>query len=398
LAQEDSARQKLGPGNFSKGPPIDGHAAIRASIEGGPEGALQFMVQTAPRGMQLTDMWRNYETAMMVFALSKGDIAGVQHARDLALQMSQQGATANLMAADQAIIAGDGRSAAQYLAKAHAFFPDGTIGRFAVDEKGNVWGQRYDEHDPNRALGKPFPVTHESLVPKLIQTRDPMQYLKMVQEQQKLASTLRLNTAHTQYYQKMPEVRERANEINEETRLANVKEREQYHQDSVAQRDEAARLASEDRRLKLDQMAGEERKGAQTQARQADKESSDIFGPAGTSTIPEEAKVNAARIYAELRNNSPTGTMPPLHAQSIAEKLATNKYKPRPQTDGQGNERFAVVDPGDPDTPLAYISSSLGRSLVGSRKINKDMRGSPIGATRNPNVTPNLSSAALPVQ
>ena len=148
----------------SKGIDIDPKNLVDANTQGGPDGALRYLSQVSQQsGMPMTDVMKSAESALVAQAAARGDIAGMQHAKDYFLQMSHAGANSNLMAAHQALSAGDSQSAAGYLAKAHAFFPDGSYGKFGIDAKGNLYGQRFDEHNPGNPLGQAFQVKPQDI-------------------------------------------------------------------------------------------------------------------------------------------------------------------------------------------------------------------------------------------
>lgn len=176
------------------GKPFDAAGFVQATADG-PAGALAHLVQTSPEGMHMTDLWRRAEIQMVYAALRKGDIQGAAHARNLVTQMSQQGTAGYLMQAHSQLSSGDAMGAASSLARGHAFFPDGTTGRFGVDQKGQLWGERFDELNPSRRIGSPFKITPQSIAPLLIKAQDPTSYVKYLQDERDHVEKVRMHDA-----------------------------------------------------------------------------------------------------------------------------------------------------------------------------------------------------------
>jgi hypothetical protein len=276
---------------------------VQAFDQGGPAGAVNYLAQTGAKGAGMTDLLRTAEMKGMQAAILAGDFAGAQHVRDMIFQISQQGAASNLMAAHQALIAGDGVGAAQALARAHAFFPDGSIGRFGVDNKGQVWAQRVDERDPSKTLGSPFQVTPTALVSQLMMTRDPAQYVKMVTEQQQSVAHMRQMNAMADFYQLKP-----ALETARTEELA--RSREQVATINATARTDAARIRS----------------GAQRDALM--NEAANVFqkDDAGTyAGMDAGDRAMASEFYVDARRGGAT----PSRAQYLADGLVKGVTDPR---------------------------------------------------------------------
>jgi hypothetical protein len=333
---------QLGPGNFTAGQ-VDWKAFVNAGVNQGPDGALRALVATGPKGMGMTDLWRNAETALISAAAARGDYAGMMHARDFVLQMSQQGATSNLMAADRSLMSGDATGAAAYLAKAHAFFPDGTFGRFGVDGKGQVWAERFDE-GTGHSLGTPFQITHDGIVSQLMQTSDPAKYVQMVQEQQKTAAQLALAKQHGDYYASMADYKPQALAVREEI---------------AARSDETRRMIaaqSNDTRL---QVAGMHQQNQQREEGAVAKEVGNIYGPnsvmgSSAATPQQQASLGAqSQLYTEMRlTRGPNGrTLSSPQAQYVAGQITSGAMKIFP-----GAQGGYVVAKDAKSPPVAYLT------------------------------------------
>ena len=122
--------------------------------------AIRFLYQTtvaAPGGM--TPRLQQLQTSMMALAASHGDLAGMEAARRTVWQMAHESSLRGLQDAYRSLVIGDGVTASQQLAGAHAFFPDGSVGQFGLDESGGVWGRAVLMSNPAQATGRPFSVT-----------------------------------------------------------------------------------------------------------------------------------------------------------------------------------------------------------------------------------------------
>ena len=322
----------------------DGPALIRAGLNAGPDGVLRLVAQSGPPSMPMGDKWRAAETAMMAAAAAKGDYAGMEHARDFVFQMVHQGTSDALMQAYRSMAAGDGQTAAQYLAKAHAFFPDGSVGRFGVDKSGAVWAQRLDEHDPTREAGGWMKVTPQALQSMLIQTRDPNKFAAMLAQQTKATADLRFTNARAKYYEGLPDAKERIAEL-----------RAQGQQQIQAGRDQA--------QVAREQIRAQERQNLNARLDAIHKEVG-----AGDTGLYAGVKDPAMRgldeqIHTDLRYGNPR--MSAGEASDYATGLTSGRYSLRPLTSGD----YGVVDPKAPgQQPLAVVSKQVGERLASMAK------------------------------
>ncbi len=388
-AQKIAGGNAVDPKNFTGQSGMTPKGIVDAGTQGGPDGLLRYMAQTAPRGMPMGDVMRHAEATLVGWAAARGDYAGMQHARDFMLQMSHAGSNMNLMGAYQALQAGDGQSAAQYLARAHAFFPDGTVGQFGVDKSGAVWGVRYDENDPTRQLGPPVQVTPQDVAGLLNQTTDPGKFLQFAQEQQKTAADIRHQDAMGEYYSNLLSSREKI-----------ASEKAQAGEQNATTRANATITAAEIR-------AGRQGTGpAQQLAREADKEANSLFGDVGPyEQVPVEQRGIMGEIYTDVRMQGVSGPQ----SRAVVEGLTNGTLKAIRGQDGS----FGVVS-GKDQKPIAYLSPELGARLFGGGAPQALPTGpvpgapsnppgqSPIGASagtpyaRGANVSQNLTGTVMP--
>ena len=210
--------------HFTSGGQVDPATLVKTGVQQGPDGVLKYITQSAP-GMNMTDAWQHAESALVKSFLNKGNIEGAQHARDFVLQMSHQGSNMHLMAAHQAMMNGDTTGAAQNLAAAHAFFPDGTMGQFGVDKSGNLWGARMDEHDPTKMQGQPFRITPDGIAQMLNQTQDPNKYLTMMMQERTSAANVRHLDKMGDYYSGLLDEKNFEANLKSQTSLSNASTR-----------------------------------------------------------------------------------------------------------------------------------------------------------------------------
>lgn len=339
---------KITPG-FSGGQDITGHTGstvtpqglVQAGTQGGPNGFLQYIASSSPDSMTMTDKWQHAEALGVRYFLMKGDVVGAQHMRDFVLQMSHNGSNQALMQAYQSLNNGDTMTAAQQLAKAHAFFPDGTMGRFGVDQKGQLWGERLDEHDPTKAFGQPFQVTPQGVAGMLNQTTDPRQYLETLLQQQKSAADIRHQDQMGAYYSGLLQnhvdtanIRADASTNNAETR-AN------------------ATITAADIRSQARAGMGP---GAAV-VRDANKEATSLYGSDADPNTPLQTRAKMAAVHVDARQMGAD----PITAEQVARGVTAGSLKVQRMSDGN----YGVVDPKNPGAPVALLSPSLVQRLAG---------------------------------
>ena len=355
-AQSAFPGQSVTPGHFTG--PMDMDAKTLAnSANQGPEGFLRYVAQTAQQsGTTMTDAMRAAEATLVGFAASRGDIAGMQHARDFVLQVAHAGSTQNLMAAHQALTAGDGQSASQYLAKAHAYFPDGSMGQFGVDSKGQVWGQRMDENAKGKPLSPYFKVNADDVLGMMNQTSDPGKYMAMVQEQQKNAASIRHSNAMGDYYGNLLDARQKV----AETQVAG---RQGVAETNADARTDAAQIRSDGTVDAATVRAGRQGQGpAAKMSAQADKEAAANFNDITMPDADEATRGKMAETYHDVRMGGVTEPQ----ALAVTKGIHSGKLALVRGQDG----RYGVMDPQDKSMqPIAILSQALGDRLAGSQGV-----------------------------
>jgi hypothetical protein len=368
--------------------------ALQAAMKAGPDATMRYVAQTAPDSTPLGQKWAAAETSLVYASLMKGDVAGAQQAQELILGMSRQGASNALMNADRALAAGDGTTAAQQLAVAHAFFPDGSFGKFGVDSKGQVWAQQFSEKDPTLALGQPFQVTRQNLQPQLVMTSDPNKYLSAIQTLNQQNAQTEFEKQHGAYFGDL--IKERADAARERavTAQQNAAEADATRRYGLAlhaqELDAQTKQHAKDVELQTSTGLLKEREEAEAKAREAevarqaklgdaaDKEAETFFGPEALApkngVVPEDLKgitpqqlsMGALAYAAIRRNHNNDGPMPSATAREMALSLARGSGAYSIGYDKDDNAIVRRKD--DPAVPLAYIPKSAALRLLGSRR------------------------------
>jgi uncharacterized membrane protein len=213
----------------------------------GHDAVFKYITTHGGEGLDMTDRWRAAQASLEGLMVLNGHPEMIPHAINWIAQMAHQGMLSNMSAGYQAQLSGNADAAAQYYAKAHAYFPDGTVGQFGKDGAGNVWGQQFDEKT-KQPIGKPIQITTEMIATQMLQLQNPVGFEQALQTHQKNNEEINLIKAHAKYYGEMPAVREEA-----------------IKQTAIARDAETSRKAEADRARELiqqqtlDQKAGIER-------------------------------------------------------------------------------------------------------------------------------------------
>lgn len=318
---------------------MDPKSLVNAGTQGGPQGFLSAITQTAAPGSDTTDAWRQAEGAMTQFFLSKGDVEGAQHARDYVLQMSHTGAMQYMSMAHEMLSSGDAAGAGRALAKAHAFFPDGTMGQFGVDSKGNLYGQQKDE-ETGQTVGQ-FQVTPDSIASTINQIQNPRQYLQSLLAMQKQTATIRQQGLTAQHQNIM----------------------EQQGQERLDNQDR--RADQTDRRLDIQQQgvdgrgAGAKIPGAAT-PEQANKAADNLYGnDSDNAAMPIEQRAKLSAVMKDGMQQGSSAT----ESQFMAEGLGKGDMG---LGQPQGNGRVPVIGKKDGQVH-GYISAGLAHRLAGGQ-------------------------------
>lgn len=325
---------------------------VLAGTHGGPGGMLSYIAQSKPQDMTMSDAWQHAESMLVGNFAMRGDMDGAAKAQQFVFNMSHQGSNMALMGAYRALNAGDGVSTAKFLAAAHAFFPDGGMGQFGVDSKGQVWGQNMDEQNPTKPLGQPFQVTPQAIAGMLNQTADPQSFLQTLQKQQTSNAQARMYDQHGAYYGGLNEEREHAADERAQTQLQVEHERAQT-QLQIAQQRTGGGNASVNNAI--------------------NKEVETNYGSDAMPSAAPETRMQLSQVHTDMRKNGAD----PITANVAATNLISGKYAVRPQSDGT----YAVVDPKNPTTPIATVSASVVNHLAGAKGIEPGAKStSPIAA------------------
>jgi len=245
---------KLDGTNFTPGSGgVDEHGYMRTLLaQNTPDGVLTTMATMGPQGLGMTDRWRHLQGMMEGAAIASGHYDMLPHIADFVAQTAHQGAVSNLAAGYSAMQSGNMQGAAQALAKAHAFFPDGSYARFGVDKQNRLFAEQFDERT-GQALGKPFMVTQPMIAQQMIALQNPRTFLETLQKYQKTNAEIGLANAHAQYYQQLPDIKAdqlaARQQLQDERLSAAAREHElqRQHQDELAGAKNEANRADSDK-------------------------------------------------------------------------------------------------------------------------------------------------------
>jgi hypothetical protein len=393
-----------------KGVQADGKQAVQALATGDPNTVLHAVAQTAQaNGVGMSDAWRAWEQKAMGVFMERGDIKSAMMVREYVAQMSHQGTLVSLQNAYNAYRSGNPTVVAQQLARGHAFFPDGQMGRFAVDDKGNVWGQAFDEHDPSKPLGAPMKITPDDIMGQMITLSDPNNYVKALQEQQLHASQIRLNSAHEYYLRRMPDVREETANLRSETQLQIQEARtqaateranltQQYNEERLARQrehDEATRqhqLATEEAQKQRDadraayQKALLEERERAANANQTHRDAiSQEIGSGETGLYHDIAdpalRGTAAQLHYQMKEFNPG--LAPDRAADAAKGVVTGRYQFEPVEDNPNGVGYRIYDPKRREVTIALLPKQSGNVLAGFAVPTKQLQRQPTAVAQS---------------
>lgn len=390
--------QQLGPNNFTPGIKLDTTALTQAGVTGGPDGFIHFLAQSAPSpGVPMGNMWRAAEGQMAYARILNGDPDGAAHAVAFAGMMSQQGYVQNIGKALQALQGGDSTSAAQLLARANAFFPDGAMGRFGVDKSGNLWGQQMSEKDPNVALTPAFPITADHLMQQVTIAQNPTNYVQALQAAQAKQAQSYEQIQHGQYFANQPAMQQQAREFAasqsaDARRAASVQSGINNTNTNNTRLAQTTVTAAQKDASDAAKTAGKPDPNMPV-AKEVDKETTQYFpqpapGPNG-QVDPKALNDNAlaSDAYSALRLSSPPGSMNPVKAHALASGVLNGSYVARPTSAGT----FAIVDPKNPTTALGIVPGGVGQRLAARSQIGSRAAPPQAPAQPTPSAIPSLA-------
>lgn len=393
---------------------IDPVAFQQEATKGGPDAALTYLVSAGGRGQPMSELWRNAEVQLMSHAAQHGDYAGMQHARDFVFQMVHAGTSEHLQDAYISLQSGDTMGAAQALAKAHAFAPDNSSAKFAVDGQGQLVGQRFSEIDPTKPMGAPVPISLNTIAGLLSRAADPHQFMASVQHQQLLSSEIALHHAQIKHFGDEIDVQREGHAVtlaghqqtsldrgdatrarlqaSEEATLARrdiAAERGQYYQSVQQARLDSAKQLQDERLEARRQLQAEHQHSANAAL---EKETNTAFDPSNMPKGMDPGKFSlGSTLYKDIRSNDPGSTGP--YSKYLADGLIGGTFKIAPVTDGSG--RWGIA--GQDGVTLGTLSGPTGQ------QFNRMTRGSAIGGgvgmpagalpTNNPRAGTSASSA-----
>jgi hypothetical protein len=325
-----------GPGNAAG----YNNAFQTAARTGNGQLALSYVSQHAAPGMSMTDAWAKADASGMYAMLLRGDPVGAQRWRELVFQTSHMAANQALMGAYQAMAIGEdgarnGRDptgdyarAAQLIAKSYSAVPDG--GQVTVQAtKNGVWAQRYNEAT-GIPIGSPYQITARGIAAGMNQTLDPQQFYKNLIEEQKANADIAYKQGLMQYHRDSVAERDKAIEMNNDTRLAiGANTQNQANARNAVTNDTRMQLGNKADQLRLQQIESAIGK---------------LYDPYGTGTAVS-GPFNGQSITSPQNTQSRTAAIDLAHngadlnlSKAIGDDLASSRqfYGVRPAAGGTG--------------------------------------------------------------
>lgn len=349
--------------------PVTVQGAITAA-QGGPDTWLPYITRTGPVDAGMTEKWRSAQNSLIYAALMNGHMDMVPHIIDFVAQQSHMGTLSNLAAADNALGSNNPEMAAQYIAKAHAFFPDGTFARVGVGKDGNVYVQQFDDGSKT-AIGKPFQVTHDMLSQQMLLLHNPATYTQELQKYQLQNAQIAMVKAHGQYYEQLPGIAQAKQEGIAQRAADKIQSQQDLEQQREAARARENALNREHQEAMKGATAGS---SAATDQRHVDTEiNKDYEGgqPQANevaATLPRQSHVDAILRRSEASGGA--GLAGPLARETARDMVNGRGARLDRQTDKNGNSRDAVI--GADGSIRGYLSTDMGdriRGLAGSQKM-----------------------------
>ena len=371
-----------------------------------PDGVLHMIATTGPTGLGMTDRWMQVEGAMVAAAIAHGNYDAVQHVTDWVAQMSHSGALSNLALASSMMQSGNMEGAAGALAKAHAFFPDGTYAQFGTDAKGRLVGRQFSEKD-GTPMGNAFLINNEQIMQQMLQLQNPRTYIQALQTYQKNNAEIDLAKSHAQYFRALPGLKEEAIQATRERDSARTDAQQarqaaseqaradkQKHDFDILEERNAQRTGDEDKSNSAVNADYSKRSEA---ARQAVTDAGDDKDKRAAAETEVRRLGQESQISRDLRLQPKHGgyAMSGPAADSLAEDLTKGRSKVRGIVMKDGTPMYGIFPQGTSDEDIkagrARAQALLGNDRGGSLR---GLAGSDaIGAGGGKAVTPALPMA-----
>ena len=376
---------------------IDPNKMQEAAEKAGPSGVLSYIANTEPNNMPLSDKWYAAKRALVDHALRFGGANAIEQARaadQWVFEQSRQGVNESLVSAYNAMQAGDSKGAAQYLAKAHAFFPDGSVGQFGVDDKGQIWTQRVDEHDPSRKLGSPTMITKDQVAGLLITSRDPNKHLTMLDAQEKHVAEMRHQSKQEDYWQGSLDNKKEMDAIRQQR----VNDQFLLGQQRLQEQQAAHEAALQEAQRKLFEQQAQHQKDMDARKQAVDGEIKDEYGtgvqlkhPDG-ALFSEDDTARSASVYRDLRTS-------PVHIAVPEAKRIANSVASGTMTIHPGRSPATAENPqGVPIYTVKDAKSGLTQAVISKETGDRLVRGglAPPPPPRAPTAPPPMRALPPP--
>jgi hypothetical protein len=330
---------------------------VNAAHQQGPDGALRYLAQNGPVGMGMSQLWRNAESAGIRLAILSGNMNSIPQIHEWFAQQAHQGALSNLASAWQAMRGGNSELAAQFVAKAHAFFPDYSYIRTGVDNKGRLFAEQFDEGS-GKPMGQPMEITQQALEEQMLQLRHPDNFIEALQQYRKTNAEISKNIAETGWYQARPaiegaklDLRQQQLDATTALRLSGQQQASERHQDALDQQAQQERQHVDDR---TDKAYARDANGDERVPRYKDQ------------TDQQYAHQQEAERYLQYSRRAGGAGLGQGVARSLAQQFSQGKLNLVPGKDENGKPAYGLYDSEDKEhkEQRGTLSKELGDQLL----------------------------------
>lgn len=315
---------------------------------GGPDALLNVVATTGPAGLGMSGRWASAQAAVERAAIMKGDWNALPHISEWFAQQSHQGAIASLAAAHSALLSGDTTGAVNALARAHAFFPDGVMGRFGIDKDGQLWGERFDEGSGQR-IGQPFKIGAEDIARQAIMLKNPGNYIEALDAHRKVGAQIALDASHSQYYATADEREAHKQEMIGARESALETQRQGGRQDLETQRQEGADRRAAAKGGDKDYSSQDTVAANKTTDRAYSEDNRQSSDDGSGKPIDPGTWSNMAALHSSLvkQSRSGGGGATSASAQHIVNGVRDGSVRPVSGKDANGNAMWGFYDSSD---------------------------------------------------
>jgi len=340
------------------GPMRNDMPAVVASLKtNNPDSFIQVAEQLAP-GRPNLEGWGNAFAVLAAPFLARGETDKVAAIEDTMLRVAHAGTNMHLMGAYASLQKGDTVTAGAQLAQAYKFMPDGGAAKFYKGPNDQLFVQKVDEKTGS-PISKMMPVTPEGVAAQMQFTRNPVTFIKTLNEMQKNTAEVRLREAQTAHAYAQAGQSLGANQARIDAAQIAAQQRAQTGAQRTAGIVEAARIR-----------AGAQGQGKEPTPSQAAQMVDNVFKEHQlAANTPEKQQLLATRrnLTRELLYGSGY-QLDPYAARVQADDLLGGRLDAvGPATDNKTGQRIWIIVNKN-NQPVNKVSGSVGDLLAQQKK------------------------------